>query len=119
MDYSNDIKSKALVVFLDFYKAFDTVEHNFLNKALQLFGFGPNFVSTVEMFYKNTDSSVLLYPYATQRFPIMRSVRQGCTISHFLILIVVELLSLHIFHDTVLKGLSIFGKEIKITQNGG
>ena len=34
----------------------------------------------------------------------------------FLFLIVVELLSLHILHNPVLKGLSIFGKEIKITQ---
>ncbi len=116
LDYSDYIESEALVVFLDFYKAFDTVEHNFLYNALQIFGFGQNFVSTVEMFYKNINSSVLLYPHTTQRFPVMRSVRQGCPISPFLFLIVVELLSLNILHDPVLKGLSMFGKEIRITQ---
>lgn len=46
----------------------------------------------------------------------MRSIRQGCPISPFLFLIAVELLSLHILHDAALKGLSIFGKEIRITQ---
>lgn len=46
----------------------------------------------------------------------MRLVRQGCPISPFLFLIAVELLSLHILHDAALKGLSIFGKEIRITQ---
>ena len=104
LDYSNYFESEALVVFLDFYKAFDTVAHNFLYKALQLFGFGPNFLSTVEMFYENIDSGVLLYLYTTQRVPVIRSVRQCCPISSFLFLIVVELLSLHILHDPVLKG---------------
>ena len=44
LDYSDYIESESLEVFLDYYKALDTVEHNFLYKALQLFGFGPNFV---------------------------------------------------------------------------
>lgn len=40
----------------------------------------------------------------------------GLSFLSFLFLIVVELLSLHILHDPVLKGLSTFGKEIRITQ---
>lgn len=116
LDYSDNIDDDSLIVFLDFYKAFDTVEHYFLFKALKTFGFGPNFVSTIEMFYKNIDSCVILYPNTTKRFPVMRSVRQGCPISPFLFLIVAELLSLHILNSPVIKGLSIFGKEIRVTQ---
>ncbi len=68
------------------------------------------------MLYKNIDSCVILYPNTTRRFPVLRSVRQGCPISPFLFLIVVELLSLHILNNPVLKGLSIFGKEVRLTQ---
>ncbi len=32
--------SNSLILFLDFYKAFDTIEHQFLLKSLKLFGFG-------------------------------------------------------------------------------
>lgn len=104
--YSDNVDNDSLIVFLDFYKAFDTVEHYFLFKALQTFGFGPNFVSTIEMFYKDIDSCV--YPNTTKRFPVMRSVHQGCLISPFLFLIVVELLSLHILYNPVIKGLSFW-----------
>merc|ERR1712035_95850 len=34
----------------------------------------------------------------------------------FLFLIVVELLSLHILNNPVIKGLSIFGKEVRLTH---
>lgn len=52
---------------------------------------------------------------------IICSLRQHCTyiqinVSPFLFLIVVELLSLHIIHDPVFKGLYIFGREIRIIQ---
>ena len=40
LDYSDYINSNALILFLDFYKAFDTVEHYFLFQTLQAF-FGP------------------------------------------------------------------------------
>lgn len=85
LDYSENIDNDSLIVFLDFYKAFDTVEHHFLFKALQTFGFGQNFISTIEMFYKNIDSCVILYPNITKRFPVLRSVRQGCPSSPFFI----------------------------------
>lgn len=61
LDYSDNIDNDSLIVFLDFYKAFDTVGHYFLFKALQTFGFGPNFVSTIEMLYRDIDSCVALY----------------------------------------------------------
>lgn len=68
------------------------------------------------MLYKNIDSSGILYPNTTKRFSVMRSVHQGCPISPFLFLLVVELLSLHIRNSHIIKGLSIFGKEIRVTQ---
>lgn len=115
LDYSEYINSEALILFLDFYKAFDTIEHNFLFLTLQNFGFGPNFVSTVQMLYKNINSCVMLYPHTTSRFPVKRSVRQGCPLAPFLFLLTVELLSIYVKNSTV-KGINIFNKEIKITQ---
>ncbi len=42
IDYGPLIKDDGFVLFLDFYKAFDTVEHEFILHALKYFGFGPN-----------------------------------------------------------------------------
>ncbi len=40
IDDSNYINSDALLVFLDFYKAFDSIEHSFIIQTLHTFGFG-------------------------------------------------------------------------------
>lgn len=84
IDYSEHITSEALLLFLDFYKAFDSVEHSFIFKALKIFGFGDKFIQNVSMFYKDITATVLLYPNVSKSFPVLRGVRQGCPLSAFL-----------------------------------
>lgn len=81
LDYREFIHTDGLVLFLDFYKAFDTVEHSFLMKALNYLGFGESFCNIVQMFYNNIYSSVILNTGMTPRFEVMRGIRQGCPIS--------------------------------------
>jgi len=68
------------------------------------------------MFYKDISSSVLISYNTSKRFFITRGVRQGCPISPFLFILVTELLSLSIIHEQSLEGISIFDREIKISQ---
>ena len=116
LDYSEYVESQAVIVFLDFYKAFDTVEHQFIYRALDLFGFGEKFSSVVQMLYKDINSNLLIYPNTSKRFSVNRSVRQGCPISPFLFIIVAELLSIKVLNSHNINGLTIFQKEIRITQ---
>jgi len=70
------------------------------------------------MFYKDISSSVLICFNTSTRFFITRGVRQGCPISPFLFILVTDLLSLSIIHEQSLEGISIFDREIKISQVG-
>lgn len=70
----------------------------------------------VKMIYKDINSSVLLQFDTSNRFPINRGVRQGCEISPFLFLLVVELRSLNIRNNADIKGVTIFEREIRISQ---
>ncbi len=94
LDYNHFVNSHALILFLDFYKAFETIDHHFLLQSLHTFDFGNNFIQTVQMFYGGINSSVILQNNTSRRFFINRGVRQGCPISPFLFLIVVELLAI-------------------------
>lgn len=51
-----------------------------------------------------------------KRLPVLRSVHQGFLISPFLFLLVVQLLLLHIQHNPITNGTSIFGKDVELTQ---
>ena len=59
----HDISGIAL--FLDFKKAFDSLEWNFIIKALETFGFGAPLIQWVKIFYKNIQSCVINNGYAT------------------------------------------------------
>ncbi len=116
LDYNHFVNSDALILFLDIYKAFDTIDHHFLLQSLHTFGFGNNFIQTVKMFYRGINSSVILQNNTSRRFFINRGVRQGCPISPFLFLIVVELLAISVEKNPNLLGITLFNREIKISQ---
>lgn len=99
LDYLDAVDSEALILFLDFYKAFDTIEHKFLLHSLKSFGFGNRFIDIVSMFYNNINSSMIINLSTSKRFQINRGVRQGCPISPFLFILITELLSIHIKND--------------------
>ncbi len=68
------------------------------------------------MFYTDISSSVILNTSTTKRFNINAESRQGCPISPFLFLLVVELLSIGIVNNDEIQGLKIFDNVLKISQ---
>ena len=46
-------------IFIDFQKAFDIVEWEFLIKCLEKFNFGPDFIRWVGVFYKYIKSCII------------------------------------------------------------
>lgn len=116
LDYRDFINTDAFILFLDFYKAFDTVEHTFLFEILDFLGFGSNFCNIIKMFYSDIYSSVSLNSSITPRFDVLRGIRQGCPISPKLFILATQSLILLINHNPDLHGISIFDKEFKISQ---
>ncbi len=47
LDYSEIVNNESFILFVDFYKAFDTVEHVFMFEALSRFGFGRSFINMI------------------------------------------------------------------------
>lgn len=43
LDYSDLITDESFIIFLNFYKAFDTIEHQFIFHCLKKLGFGDFF----------------------------------------------------------------------------
>lgn len=67
--------------FLDFNKAFDSVEHPFVFNTLNYFGFGHKFIHSIGVLYNDTNSSATLEHGTCSTFGVSWGVRQGCNSS--------------------------------------
>lgn len=94
-----------IVLGIDWNKAFDRVEHEFLFKALGKFGFGKRLVGWVKTLYKDARSRVKVNGVLTDSFKLGRSIRQGCPLSALLYAIAAEPFALQIKKD---KGLGVY-----------
>ncbi len=98
---------------IDFEKAFDSLNWNFLFKTLEHANFGNTFI--VKTMYNNIESTVLNNGNTGSYFNLQRGVRQGCRVSAYLFITALETLANKIRNDSNIKGIKIDKKEIKIS----
>lgn len=115
LDYKHLIDDDGFILFLDFYKAFDSIEHPFIFQCLKLLGFGNKFRATIESLYDKANSSISLPGGTSPRFAIKRGVKQGCPISPFLFIIATEMLSIFIKNSDIAP-LNVMGLPVVISQ---
>ena len=109
-------KQQAYLLFLDFKKAFDKLDHKFLFNTLHNFGFEKNFIQWIKILYTDIGSCILNNGYTSPYFQIMAGITQGCPISALLFIIAVECLSIYIKNNNSIKGIKMGCVERKITQ---
>ena len=116
MFHTNQEEKPSIAIFLDFRKAFDTVEWDYLKAALQRFNFGPDILTWFDVSYNNASSCVSNNGHASDLFLLERGVRKVCPLSGLLFVIGMGLLSNALQKDPTIKGIQVGQKEIKLTQ---
>ena len=112
MDYAKNNNMAGLILLIDFEKAFDSISHTFILKALHFFGFGYSFLKWINVLLNEASSCINHCGNITKRFKIERSCRQGDPISPYLFIVCVEILAIKIREDSLLKGFNI-GNYVK------
>ena len=115
IDNLNEDNLPGVIFFADFEKAFDSIDHNFIFKCLNYFNFGSSFINWVKLFYKTAKSCVINNGHISDCFNIERGVRQGCPLSPYLFILVIEILYSAVRKDNDIKGITLYNREIKNT----
>ena len=109
-------KKEGILLFLDFEKAFDTVEWPFLIDVLHKFCFKSNFITWIQTLYRNANVRISNNGWISEPFNIHRGVRQGCPLSALLFLLVAETMATKLRNYTMFHGIMINNITFKITQ---
>ena len=96
IDYFDMMGDSGFLLMLDFKKAFDSLEWNFLLRSLQYFNFGPSFIKWIETIYWKPEAFIKNNGHISDTFKIFRGIRQGCPVSAILFILCVEVLGIKI-----------------------
>jgi exonuclease III len=105
----------GILLSIDFEKAFDSLNWNFLYKTLYHLNFGQNFVHYIKTMYNNIESTILNNGSTGGYFKLERGVRQGCPLSAYLFITALEMLACKLRNDKNIKGIKVDNKIIKIS----
>ena len=106
----------GLLLSIDFEKAFDTVSWKFIVIVLDYFNFGNSIKSWVGLFQKGSETCILQNGFMSNFFSLRRGCRQGDPISPYLFILCAEILGKMVRKNKEIKGISINGKEYKLSQ---
>ena len=115
IDFTKAKQTQGIALFLDFKKAFDSIEWEYLHKVLDVFNLKQvDFKRWVKVFYTDISSCVTNNGFASPFFNLKRGVRQGCPLSGLLFVLGIELLNLafQILNSNI-KGIKVGDEGIK------
>ncbi|KAF1336392.1 Rxlr effector protein, partial [Globisporangium splendens] len=99
------------IVMLDFMKAYDTLDRDFLYLVLSKFGFGRQFVDLVRRMHTDTTAQYLVNGELSKEWEVKSGIRQGCPLAPLLFIVAAEILALAVQQDPYLEG-------IRVTRSG-
>ena len=84
INYANIKQIPGLLLFIDFEKAFDSLEWSFIEKTLNYYNFGSSLVAWIKLFYTDISSCVQNNGWIFDFLSLSHGVRQGCPLSPYL-----------------------------------
>ena len=79
--YASTKQIPGLLLFIDFEKAFDSIEWPFIERTLKHFNFEASSVTWFKLFYSNISSCIQNNGWSYEFYSLSRGVRQGCPLS--------------------------------------
>ena len=102
------------IMLVDFTKAFDVLDIQFLNLCLEKFNFGESFRKWITILYSDIISSVLVNGWISKDFKVERGIRQGCPLSSLLFILAAEFLANSVRGNRKVKPIEIRESDLQM-----
>ena len=90
IEQSLEWQSPLYMNFIDFQKAFDSIDRETIWKLLQHYGIPPIYVNLIKQLYQEATCQIIHNGKLTEAFEMKTGVRQGCLLSPMIFLMVVD-----------------------------
>ena len=104
-----EVDGNAALINLDQSKAFDRVDHAFLEAVLSAAGFGVDFRTWIRLLYASPGVMVEVNGVRSEPFTLTRSIRQDCPLSPMIYILALEPFLRKLKANPVLRGLTLPG----------
>ena len=81
---------EAVFIFVDFSKAFDSIDRSKMFEILGLYGIPQPIIEAIRVLYSNTSSTILTPDGETEPIDILAGILQGDTLAPFLFILVLD-----------------------------
>ena len=89
-DYANERNQESYIISIDFIKAYDSVDREFLTRVLTKFGFQGKFFNILKNLFNGTRAKIIINGFITKTVKLKRGIKQGDALSLYLFLIALE-----------------------------
>ena len=116
MEYTKANNVSALLISIDFLKAFDRVDYEAMYKAMQYFGFGEKFINHIKILFRDFALCTSNGGHLSKWWKPSRGLFQGNPIAPYLFLVVIELLSIKLKEHPHIEGITIANVRHLVSQ---
>ena len=116
INYSKDLNQPLAILQIDFYKAFNTISHEYIISTASKLGIPDTLLKWIKIFLYNLTAQLNLNGSLSDLIPIRCGIRQGCPLSMLLFLIGIEPLTKKILSSSKIQGISIGSSSLKVSH---
>jgi exonuclease III len=104
----------AALISLDAKKAFDSVDHKYIEETLIAYGFGEKFVNVFKTLYNDLTAKILINGYMSEAIKIERGVKQGDALSCAIFIICIDPLLRNLNKNARIKQVQLSRRNVQI-----
>ena len=102
----------SVLISLDAKKAFDSVDHKYIEETLRAYGFGEGFIHVFKTLYRDITARVLVNGFQSDPINIRRGVKQGDSLSCAIFIICIDPVLRNINNSRKIRSINL-GLEIE------